>query len=100
MRQTPAIELLERDHIIDLLLMIYARDLKDETTRLTDVVYTSNHTRYNRIRELEDLGLVEIDAPRHKHNEKFLSLTPYGMTVAVLLQRAVEMIDRHMEGSA
>lgn len=98
MRQSPGIELLERNHIIDLLLMIYARDIKGETTRLIDVVYTSNHTRYNRIHELEDLGLVEIDAPGRKHNEKFLSLTPYGMTVAVLLQRAVETIDRHMGG--
>ena len=100
MRQTPAIEVLERNHIIDLLLMIYERTVRGETTRLTDVVYTSNHTRYNRIHELEDLGLLEIDSPGRKHNEKFLSLTPYGMTVAVLLQRAVEMIDRHIGGSA
>ena len=98
MRQTPAIEVLERNHIIDLLLMIYERIVRGETTRLADVVYTGNHIRYARIYELENLGLVEIDVGRRKHNEKYISLTPDGMATAVLLQRAAEIIDRHMEG--
>ena len=100
MRQTRAIEVLERNHIIDLLLMIYERVVRGETTRLADVVYTGNHIRYDRIYELEGLGLVEIDVGRRKYNEKYISLTPDGMVTAVLLQRAAEIIDRHMEWSA
>lgn len=68
------LDVLGKDHALELLIMI--GDTPGPITHFTGGV---DRTKYKRVRELESVGLVDIDETRRVHNTKLCTLTPCGM---------------------
>ena len=87
-------EVLESKFAIYVLLLIKEQsedpNIKCNKTTIFSAEKGNERTKFLRIRDLMDVGLVERDFSQINHNTIYLQLTPKGKKVAYLLESALE----------
>ena len=82
-----ALELLDSPYTVAILMDVL-KNPGINKTELLQLRTKGNRTRYNRLQELIDMGLVIVKATRH--NEMHLYLSVEAQAIAVILEKAVK----------
>ncbi len=84
--------ILERKMLVKVLIDIYESP-GQAISELTQIGESRWRTKYMRLHELKDMGLVHFDNDPRRHNTIFIYLTPKGQELASILQKATKIIE-------